>query len=62
MDMNQKEKLREILILLSYSDDELLRTKGITREEIKTNLKVVYELDKTSFDKLSGRLSISKNI
>lgn len=60
MNMNQKEKLREVLILLSYSDDELLRTKGITREEIKTNLKVVYELDRTSFDKLAGRLSISK--
>lgn len=58
--MNQKEKLREILILLSYSDDDLIRKKGITREEIKTNLKVVYELDKTSFDKLAGRLGISK--
>lgn len=58
--MNQKEKLREILILLSYSDDDLIRKKGITREEIKTNLKVVYELDKTSFNKLAGRLGISK--
>ncbi len=58
--MSQKEKLREILLLLSYSDDELLRTKGINREEIKTNLRVVYELDKTSFDKLAGRLGISK--
>lgn len=58
--MNQQEKLREILILLSYSDDDLIRKKGITREEIKTNLRVVYELDKTSFDKLAGRLSISK--
>ena len=60
MNMNQKEKLREILILLSYSDDELLRAKGITRDEIKTNLRVVYELDKRSFEKLAGRLSISK--
>lgn len=60
MNMNLKEKLREILILLSYSDNELLRTKGITREEIKTNLQVVYELDKISFDKLAGRLGISK--
>lgn len=58
--MNQKEKLREILILLSYSDDDLIRKKGITREEIKTNLKIVYELDKTSFDKLASRLSISR--
>lgn len=58
--MNQIEKLREILILLSYSDDDLIRKKGITREEIKTNLKVVYELDKTSFDKLAGRLGISR--
>lgn len=60
MNMNQQEKLREILILLSYSDDDLIRKKGITREEIKTNLKVVYELDKTSFDRLAGRLGISK--
>lgn len=60
MNMNQKEKLREILILLSYSDDDLIRRKGITREEIKTNLRVVYELDQTSFDKLAGRLSISR--
>ncbi len=58
--MNQQEKLREILILLSYSDDDLIRRKGITREEIKTNLRVVYELDKTSFNKLAGRLGISK--
>ena len=60
MNMNQQEKLREILILLSYSDDDLIRKKGTTREEIKTNLRVVYELDKTSFDKLAGRLGISK--
>lgn len=60
MNMNQKEKLREILILLAYSDEELVRAKGISRQEIKTNLRVVYELDRTSFDKLAGRLSISK--